>query len=227
MVRLAMIATWFLFIGWAVTRYTIDFQSQASLFLAIFYIMFALASVGFAINRKEPLGLLEIQLFLLNSILAYFAALMIFTEGRLDNRSVAVTGVACVIFSLQALGTRLLFPKEKLVFSYLTAFAVLSLIFYIGMKWDGLPVTMMWLIIAIGLFAGGVFTKTGWMRLMSIIVTAATLLKLILVDRHSFTTGQKIISYIVIGVILLLLSFFYQKLYKTGADEGKPGTVSQ
>jgi uncharacterized membrane protein len=64
MVRLAMIATWFLFIGWALSRYKPELQTDASIFLFVFYIMFALASIGFAIVKKEVLGLLEIQLFL-------------------------------------------------------------------------------------------------------------------------------------------------------------------
>lgn len=211
MVRFAMLASWLLFIGWALSRYKPELQGEAILFLFIFYVMFALSSIGFSIVKKETLGLLEIQLFLVNSLLAYFAALLIFTDGHLDARSVHVTGIACAVFFLQAFGTKVFFPKEKLVFSYLLGFALLSLIFYIGLKWDGIFVTVLWLLVAVGLFAAGALSKTGWMRLTSMLLTGVTLVKLILVDRNNFTTGQKIISYVAIGVILLLLSFFYQK----------------
>jgi uncharacterized membrane protein len=211
MVRLAMIATWFLFIGWALSRYKPELQTDASIFLFVFYILFALASIGFAIVKKEVLGLLEIQLFLLNSLLAYFAALLVFTDGHLDARTVYVTGIACLIFFLQAFGTKILFSKEELVFNYLLGFAVLSLVFYIGLKWDGIIVTVLWIIVAIALFVAGALTKTGWMRLTSIILTGVTLIKLVLIDRNNFTTEQKIISYVAIGIFLLLLSFFYQK----------------
>ena len=53
----------------------------------------------------------------------------------------------------------------------------------------------------------------------SILLTGATLLKLIIIDRVNFTTEQKIISYISIGILLLLLSFFYQKYRERFSDE--------
>lgn len=215
MVRMAMMASWILFIGWAFDRYKPGMQTMAIGFMALFYIMFGLASIGFAILKKQTLGRIEIQLFLLNSLLAYFAALLVFTESEMDARSVHVTGIACIIFFIQSFGTRLLFPKEKLVFNYLLAFAVMSLVFYIGLKWDGIIVTLLWLLIAVALFISGALMKTGWMRLMSILLTGVTLVKLILIDRNNFSTGQKIVSYVSIGVILLLLSFFYQKFNRS------------
>ncbi|MBC7873601.1 MAG: DUF2339 domain-containing protein [Ferruginibacter sp.] len=211
MVRLAMLVSWALFLGWALTKYNDALQLQAVVVMIIFYVLFTVVSVGFAISKKEPLGSTEVQLFLLNNILAFAGALLVFTDSRLDVRSIPVTGIACIVFSIQALLAKLFLPQEKLVFNYLTAFAVLSLVCYVGMKWDGLRVTMTWLALAIGLFAAGAAGKMGWLRLMSIILTGVTLGKLVLIDRNNFTTGQKIISYISIGILLLLLSFFYQK----------------
>lgn len=211
MVRLAMLVSWALFLGWAITRYEEAMQLQAVFIMSIFYGMFLFASVGFAVSKKEPLGIAGIQLYLLNNILAFAAALLVFTGSTLDDRSVIVTGMACIVFSIQALGIRYLLPAEELIFKWLVAFALLSLVFYVGMKWDGVKVTMLWLAIAAVLFAAGVFTKTAWLRLFAIILTGVTLGKLVLVDRNSFTTGQKILSYISIGILLLLLSFFYQK----------------
>jgi uncharacterized membrane protein len=211
MVRLAMLVSWTLFLGWAFTRYNDTMQVQAVVVMVIFYVMFAFASVAFAVNKKEVLDVTELQLFLLNNILAFAAALLIFTDASLDNRSVIVTGTACLFFSAQALLVKFLLPKERLIFKYLVAFAVISLVFYVGMKWDGVKVTMLWLGIAVVLFVAGAVSKMGWLRLFSMILTGVTLGKLILIDRNSFTTEQKIISYISIGVLLLLLSFFYQK----------------
>ena len=93
------------------------------------------------------------------------------------------------------------------------------------MKWDGVSVTMIWLAIAVGLFAAGIVSKMAWLRLMSILLTGATLLKLIIIDRARFSTEQKIISYISIGIFLLLLSFFYQKLREKFSISKEVGTV--
>lgn len=219
MVRLAMLVSWVLFIGWAVTRYEDSMRQQAIWIMAAFYFLFTLAAIGFSIRKKQPIGIIELQLFLLNSVLAYASALIIFTDSTLDARAVAVTGAACVIFTIQTLVGRWLLPAEKLLLNYLASFAVLSLVFYVGMKWDGVTVTMIWLVVAIALFVAGIANKMSWIRLMSILLTGFTLLKLVVVDRARFTTVEKIIAYISIGVLLLLFSFFYQR-YKQTTSEG-------
>ena len=218
MVRLAMLLSWILFLGWAFSRYEITMQLEAIVIMSIFYLLFTIVSVGFAISKKQSLNFIELQHFLLNNILCFTAAILIFTDSKIDNRSIGVTGTAGVIFALQALSAKIFLTKEKLLFNYLVAFTVLSLVFYVGMKWDGVSVTMIWLVVAIILFAAGVIGKMSWLRLMSIILTGATLTKLIIVDRSRFTTEQKIISYIAIGILLLVLSFFYQKFKQTISD---------
>ena len=223
MVRLAMLVSWVLFIGWAVSRYDAAMQLQAMIIMIAFYVLFTIASIGFAAGKKQTLGFIELQHFLLNSILAFASAILIFTESTMDNRSVMVTGTACIVFATQALVVKILLSKEKLLFNYLAAFAVLSLVFYVGMRWDGAMVTMTWLGIAVGLFAAGIVTKMAWLRLMSILLTGATLLKLIIIDRANFTTEQKIVSYISIGILLLLLSFFYQKFREKFSGDNKQG----
>jgi len=215
MVRLAMLMSWALFLGWAFSRYEATMQTEAIVIMCIFYLLFAFSSVGFSMIKKEDLSFTELQHFLINNILGFTAALLVFTNATVDERSMIVTGIASIVFAIQALLAKAFLPKEKLLFNYLIAFAVLSLVFYVGMKWDGVKVTMLWLVIAIALFIAGIVSKMGWLRLMSIILTGVTLAKLVIIDRNKFTTGQKIISYIAIGVLLLLLSFFYQKFRQT------------
>ena len=225
MVRLAMLISWTLFLGWAFSRYEATMQLEAIIIMSIFYLLFAIASVGFAISKKQTLNFVELQHFLLNNILCFAASLLIFTDSKIDDRSIVVTGTTSIIFAVQALSAKIFLAKEKLMFNYLVAFTVLSLVFYVGMKWDGVSVTTIWLVIAIILFAAGVIGKMSWLRLMSIILTGVTLAKLIIVDRSRFTTEQKIISYIAIGILLLVLSFFYQKFKPTISDNKESSQI--
>jgi uncharacterized membrane protein len=48
----------------------------------------------------------------------------------------------------------------------------------------------------------------------AILLIGLTLLKLLILDSISFSPVQKIISYLVLGVLLLVVSFFYQKFKK-------------
>jgi len=54
---------------------------------------------------------------------------------------------------------------------------------------------------------------------------AVTLIKLVGVDSLKFTALQKVISYILLGTILLVVSFLYQKfknvIFGEDNDEGK------
>jgi uncharacterized membrane protein len=93
----------------------------------------------------------------------------------------------------------------------MTLLAVVFLLIFIACLWDGLAVTFFWLGIALLLFAAGVKVKRGWLRLSGIILIGITLLKLLTFDAVTFTTVQKIISYLTLGVLLLVVSFFYQK----------------
>ena len=68
MVRLAMLVSWTLFIGWAFSRYSEALQMQAVVVMIVFYLMFTIASVAFAVSKKELLDMTELQLFLLNNI---------------------------------------------------------------------------------------------------------------------------------------------------------------
>jgi uncharacterized membrane protein len=101
---------------------------------------------------------------------------------------------------------------------------------FIANKWNGITVTFIWLFLSVLLFIAGVQWKTGWLRLASIILMGLTLAKLLTVDSLRFTTIQKIISYLALGIILLFISFFYQKFKQTlfGAgdtEEPKETTV--
>lgn len=210
MTGLALFASWILYLAWGFFRYDATNKDLAVIVMSIFYLLFCVTSVGFALRKKRELEFNELLQFLVNSSFAFAAALLIFTNTYIQSVS-AVTGFACIIFMVQACLSRILLPAEKILFNALTAFAVLCLIFYIGMRWSGMPVTMGWLLTAAGLFTMGVLSKINWLRLVSVIITVAALGKLVIIDRQLLSPGQKIISYIAIGVWMLLLSFFYQR----------------
>jgi uncharacterized membrane protein len=64
---------------------------------------------------------------------------------------------------------------------------------------------------AVIVFASGIFYKSIALRMAGMSVIGLTLLKLILFDSMSFGTIQKVIAYLIVGVLLLVVSFYYQK----------------
>lgn len=214
MVLLAMLISWTLFIGWGLYRYQIAYENPALLFMAAFYLLFAISSLSFSLFKKQRLSVIEMQHFLANNILCLIAALIIYTSKTFEGGSL-VMGLGCLFFGLQALLCYLFLPQEKNFFKCLVGSAVICLIIYTAAQWEGITVTMTWLGIATVLFITGILSRMTWLRLMAILLTGITLVKLILLDRYGFTTVEKVISYITIGVLLLVVSFFYQKYNKS------------
>ena len=59
--------------------------------------------------------------------------------------------------------------------------------------------------------------------MMAIVLIGVTLAKLVVFDSLIFTTVQKVIAYLILGVLLLIVSFFYQKFkQKLFEEPGSP-----
>ncbi|HYO21105.1 MAG TPA: DUF2339 domain-containing protein, partial [Flavisolibacter sp.] len=89
--------------------------------------------------------------------------------------------------------------------------SLLLFIIFIGFQWKGITVTLLWLLTAVVIFVAGARLKSIPARMAAIALMGTTLLKLVVLDSLTFSTLQKVIAYLVLGVLLLLVSFFYQK----------------
>jgi hypothetical protein len=79
---------------------------------------------------------------------------------------------------------------------------------------------IVWAITSLLLMISGMKFRLKALRLASLVVFAITILKLFIYDLQGNATG-KIISFILLGVILLLISFLYQKLKFIIQDDEK------
>jgi len=72
-------------------------------------------------------------------------------------------------------------------------------------------VSILWGIYALGLVVAGIRLKRRLLRLLGIVLLAITLLKLFLMDITFISQLSKIIAFVGLGVLLLLISFLYQR----------------
>ena len=217
MVQLALVITWTLFIGWALFNYSSSDRFIASLFIISYFLLFLATSFAFPIRRKQHFTGGEVWQILLNNTALYVACLLVFQNGVVEEASLAgVTGFIFLVVSVLSALTRVLFPSERDLHVKLILQSLLLLLLFIAFEWDGVIVTLLWIAVAVILFAWGVIGKLSWARLASVFLVAITLVKLLFIDSSNFSTVQKIISYIVIGIILLTGSFYYQKLGLSG-----------
>lgn len=71
--------------------------------------------------------------------------------------------------------------------------------------------TALWGIYSFALIAYGIFRKKQATRISAISILGITLLKLLLFDTWNLSTGYKVIAYMLLGIMLLIVAFLYQK----------------
>ena len=214
--QLALVITWILFTGWALLRYGPSQQWIAIVFMALYYILFLTSALAFRISLKTALTYGEIQQVIINNTALYIAAIIVFGYGSMESELPTTTGFMFLLTALLALISSKIFSSEIILQRLLTWQSLLFLLLFIAFQWDGLTVTLLWVAVSVLLFVWGILAQKSWARLASVLLIGITLIKLLVFDSERFSTIQKISCFILIGVLLLLFSFYYQKLGLSG-----------
>lgn len=216
---LALLITWILFIGWSLMRFDPSVRLMGVVFMSAYYLLFLVSAIAPRISRSLALLPGQMQQVLINNTALYISCLLLFGNGGFEMNIAAVTGCIALLIGILALIAVALFPAELILQRLLAWQSIFLLVLFIGAQWEGLAVTLLWIAVAVLLFVWGIVNKRSWPRLAAIILIGVTLGKLIIFDSASFSTIQKIISFLVIGVLLLLFSFYYQRFNL--ANKGK------
>jgi uncharacterized membrane protein len=208
--RVAEYITWILFIGWASTRFTPAYEGTGILFMLLFFFLFLASIISGKLfyNRKVKQPMIY-QVFI-NNIAVYIAALFVLGGSSRNDSLSGITLTASILVAIEATLFHL-FLKEERTKRWLAYYAFILFILFIAFEWKGITVTLLWLLVAVITFVIGVYRKWVALRLTSIVLMGATLFKLVVFDSLTFTTVQKVISYLVLGALLLIISFYYQK----------------
>jgi uncharacterized membrane protein len=209
----AQVITWILFIGWAATRHNPRFKFIAACFMIFFFLLFLAAIVAYKFFRKQPLHINDAYQLLINNVALYLAALFQFglAEKATSGDLAIITLVISAVVAIQAFLFYGYWKEEIFSIRILSSLALTLFVMFIAFNWGGFTVTFLWLLTAVIIFAWGFRMHSVRARMAGIILIGVTLGKLLLVDSLTFTTVQKVIAYLVLGVLLLIVSFFYQK----------------
>jgi hypothetical protein len=80
-----------------------------------------------------------------------------------------------------------------------------------------LSLSVVWALYACGLFVAGRVCRQRLLRVMGLVLLSLTTLKVFLVDLSSLERIYRIISFIMLGAILLVVSYFYQRSQQRAA----------
>ena len=207
--RLAQAITWIIFIGWLVMQEAVQLKGTGLLYMTVFFFLFFLNAISPKVLRKEKLTVVHTYQLVLNNGALFVSALFVFGSS-FENSSLATISL---FLSLFAAAQALLFYswKEDYTRNAIGYYALSLFVVFIGFQWHGIVVTLLWLLTAVVLFVVGVRYKSIPLRMAAIALMGVTLLKLVALDSLTFSTIQKVIAYLVLGVLLLLISYFYQR----------------
>ena len=217
--RTAQLITWILFIGWASLRFNANLQWVVFSFMAFFFLLFLFTIASFKIIRKQSLTINDTYQLVLNNFALYIGALFIFGYSFANADIAFITLTISVIIAAEGLLCYTFWKDEAMTTRMLASLCLTLFAVFIGFKWDGFTVTLLWLLTAVIVFAWGIRMRSVPARMMAIVLMGATLGKLLAFDSLSFSTIEKVIAYLVLGVLLLVVSFSYQKFKGKIFDE--------
>ncbi|MEP5635471.1 MAG: DUF2339 domain-containing protein, partial [Maribacter dokdonensis] len=84
-----------------------------------------------------------------------------------------------------------------------------------------LGLSILWGVYALLLIALGIWKKKKYLRVGAIVLFSITLIKLFFYDNSSLNTIAKTIVFVSLGVLLLIISFLYNKYKHIISDEVK------
>ena len=208
---LALLISWVLFISWGFFKYEGREHWTSIILMGIFYLLFMINALAYRLVRSESLTIGDIQQVVVNNIALYLSSQAIFGYGEFGTHLASTTGYIAVWMMLLAYLSYVVFKAENVLQQSLAMQAVVLITMFIGFYWNGFFVTILWVAFSIVLFAWGIISHRSWPRLAAILLMIVTLGKLVFFDSSKFSPIQKITAYLLIGALLLVLSFFYQK----------------
>jgi len=191
-------------------------------FSIIYFVLFLVNTSSFKIARKQQLQVGDVLVILTNITLLYFALFRLFNFQTFEALS-GMTSIFAAVCLVAAFLEKIL--GQPALQKGLMLYGLFLVIILVPMRFEQLTITIVWMLMAASLFVIGLWRKIKLLRLVSIVLFAVTLIKLVGVDSLKFTALQKVISYILLGTILLVVSFLYQKfknvIFGEDNDEGK------
>jgi uncharacterized membrane protein len=82
-----------------------------------------------------------------------------------------------------------------------------------------LALSVLWIVYALALMVGGVTLKAAALRWQALVLLGVAIAKVFFFDLSFLTRFYRIVSFFVLGLVLLLVSFFYQRRSTAGTKE--------
>ncbi|MEO8413513.1 MAG: DUF2339 domain-containing protein [Ginsengibacter sp.] len=221
---ISFFTTWLIYVSWVVLYSGNHANQTGTLFCYAFFIFFLLNSLLFKAVKRLEIDTSDTFLVIVNSLLFYLSLILLYKTRDItfvENITLAFG----ILYLMAALLVIQFMPLQRHFYNGLFSISLTALVSFTGIKFMGFTLTIIWVFMAVIFFIVGVMYRLKIFRIASILLFTATLFKLLLIDTNDFTSVEKVIAYIFIGIILLIISYLYQKFKKIIFDEKNPGEI--
>lgn len=211
---IAFTISWSIYFTTMAMKYNSGYEKIFLLFAVVFFLLFTASCLAFKLIRTLAVTRPDTAIVIAGSLFLYVALACLHT---------ASTQQLSLFFCVGYFSAAILSKKSKPVQLHLTpALFILSFIaavFFTAEAFEGLAVTIVWVLMAVFVFLSGMHFRIKPLRFTAIALFAVTLVKLLMVDSGRLGAAEKIIAWIFTGAILLAVSFLYQKYRKQIFDD--------
>jgi len=209
----SLLATLVLYFVWYAVFYRRSELALTLGFATVFFVIFAIAPLVESIYRRDGHDLSGAMLFVssLNAV-AYFLELYLMLRG-VDKTATAWCALAlgAVYIFLSGFlransGPQTPQPLLDLHLALSTVFVTLAIAIRLESQW----VSMGWFVEAAGLMTIGFWRRSSFVRWQALVLIAATIAKVFAYDIWRLERGYRIVSFFLLGLLLLAVSFVYQ-----------------
>jgi uncharacterized membrane protein len=204
------------FTSWCIFITTMMTQSHTAHFITLnsfafaFFFLFLFNCVVFKLLKKQTFNSSDTFVVIADTLFLYFTACTLYPAYYQTDISF-ITLAFAIAYCAGALITKKIQPLQMHLSNALFTLAFIALVLFVAMEFQGFTVTIIWVLMAVAVFIGGMIGKIKMLRMAAIGLFALTLVKLLLVDSNDFSEVEKIIAWIFTGGVLLAVSFLYQK----------------
>lgn len=207
---LSFFLTWIIFFSCFFLK--VGYDHAKLTFGILFYVLFMLSCLGYKLLKQIEIIYFDSIIVVLNTVFLYYSFITLLGENAAGVAN--ITLLFAIVYFLLGIILRQYLHVQQYLSNTLFLIGMTGITVYLGIKCDSLTGTIAWLIESIIVFALGVYFKIKIFRIVTILLFAITLLKLLFIDSLEFTAPEKIIAYIITGLVLLIVSFLYQKFRK-------------
>jgi uncharacterized membrane protein len=210
---ISFFTTWLIYLSWLTIYSAGDTHEKGLLFGYTFFIFFLLNSLAFKAIKGLAITPADTFLIITNTVFLYFSLMVLYNGyGKISIEN--ITLYFGVLYLVAAIAVKKYVSTQQHLYNGLFCVSMTALVAFAGIKYMGFTLTIIWVTMAVVMFVFGMLFRLKLFRIAAILLFAATLIKLLLVDSMKFNSIEKVSAYIIIGIVLLIISFLYQKYKK-------------